>query len=174
VLRYSQRVTEYINKSGEMETKYFSFSSVENNKLVKIIQIVFGIVCLAVAIFWLIFNIRSLKADGTLWITIIFLSGFGLYQVWTGLGKATRFIEISSDKIRLKKTVILPAVEITLGEIQKIEIFPFNLIFFLKTKKRIILRFGTTYHETNEKVKHEILSFAELNSINIEIVEEKL
>jgi len=174
VLKYAQRVTEYINKSGEMETKYFSFSSVENNKLVKIIQIVFGIVCIAIAIFWLIFNIRSLKADGTLWITIIFLSGFGFYQVWAGLGKATKFIEISSDKIRLKKSVILPAIEINAGEIQKIEIFPFNLIFFLKTKKRITLRFSSTYHETNEKVKDEILGFAQLNSISAEIKEEKL
>jgi hypothetical protein len=157
-----------------METKYFSLSSVENNRLVKIIQIVFGIVCLAIAIFWLIFNIRSLKADATLWITILFLSGFGLYQVWAGLGQATRFIEISSDKIRLKKTVILSAVEIPVSEIQKIELYPFNLIFFIKTNKRILLRLGANYQETNEKIKDEILIFAELNSIKIEMVEEKL
>lgn len=157
-----------------MGKKYFSLGSFENNRLIKIIQIIFGIVCFTVAIFWLIFNIRSLKADGTLWITIIFLSGFGFYQVWAGLGQATRFIEISSDKIRLKKNIMLPAVEILPGEIQKIEVYPFNLIFYLKTKKRILLRFGTTYHETNEKIKDEILSFAELNSINTEIMEEKL
>ena len=157
-----------------MEKKYFLLSSVENNRVIRIIQIVFGIVCLAVAIFWLIFNIRSLKTEGTLWITIIFLSVFGLYQVWSGLGKATRFIEISSDRIRLKKTIILPAVEMSIGDIQKIEIYPFNLIFFLKAKKRLILRFSTTYQETNEKVKDELLVFGELNSIDVEFVEEKL
>jgi hypothetical protein len=157
-----------------MDRKYFPLSSVENNRVVKIIQVAFGFVCVAVAIFWLIFNIRSLKADGTLWITIIFISGFGLYQVWAGLGRAARFIEISSDEIRLKKTVIFPAVMISVSEIQKIEVFPFNLIFFLKTGKKIVLRFSSTYHETNEKVKDEILSFAEVNSINIEIVEEKI
>lgn len=157
-----------------METKYFFLGSVENNRLVKIIQIVFGIACLGVAIFWLIFNIRSLKADRTLWITVIFLSGFGFYQVWSGLGKATRFIEISSDKIRLKKNALLSAVDILVSEIQKIEIFPFNLIIFLKTKKRIILRFSTTYYETNEKIKDEILRFAELNLISAEIKEEKI
>ena len=157
-----------------MDRKYFPLSSVENNRVVKIVQVAFGIVCVAVAVFWLIFNIRSLKADGTLWITIIFLSGFGFYQVWAGLGRATRFIEISSDEIRLKKTVIFPAVMISVSEIQKIEVFPFNLIFFLKTGKKIVLRFSSTYHETNEKVKDEILSFAEVNSINIEIVEEKI
>ena len=157
-----------------MENKYFLFSSVENNKLVRIIQIAFGLVCLAVAVFWLVFNIRSLQTNGTLWITIIFLSVFGLYQIWSGLGRATRFIEISSDRIRLKKTIILPAVEMQASEIQKIEMYPFNLIFILRAKKRIILRFSTTYQETNEKVKDELIVFGELNSIEVEFVKEEL
>jgi hypothetical protein len=157
-----------------MEIKYFSLGTSENNRLVKIIRIVFGVVCLAVAIFWLIFNIRSLKADGTLWITIIFLSGFSFYQIWAGLGRAARFIEIGPGYIRLKKNPILQSVEMLAGEIEKIEFFPLNVIFFLKTKKRILLRFGTTYYETNEKVKDEILGFAESNKIPLEIIKEEL
>lgn len=157
-----------------MVKKYYALSSVENNKLVKIIQIVFGIVCFAVAVFWMIFNIKALKTDGTLWITIIFLTGFGFYQVWSGLGKAIRYIEISQDLIRLKKTILLPPVEIHAGEIQKIELYPFNLILFLKTKKKIILRFGASYQETNENIKDDILVFCDQNSIEIEIVEEKI
>jgi energy-coupling factor transporter transmembrane protein EcfT len=157
-----------------MDTKYFSLSSVENNKLVKIIQIVFGIVCFAIAIIWLIFNIRALKADGTLWITIIFLSGFGFYQIYAGLGYAIRFIEISSYNIRIKKNIMLPAVGLSATDIHKIELYPFNLIFFLKSGKKFILRFGATYQDMNEKIKDEILIFAEQNSINNEIMEEKL
>ncbi|MGC1391373.1 MAG: hypothetical protein WA816_10075 [Bacteroidales bacterium] len=157
-----------------MDKKYFSLSTVENNKLIKIVQIIFGFVCIFVAIFWLIFNIRSMKSDRTLWSTILFLSGFGFYQIWAGSGKAAKFIEISSDRIRLKRTVFLPAVEMTSSDLQKIEIYPFNLIFFLKEKKRVILRFSTTYVESNEKVKDEILGFAEFNSIGVEIKEEKL
>jgi len=157
-----------------MEIKYFSFDTIENNRLVKIIRILFGIVCIVVAIYWFSFNIKSLKADWTLWITIIFLTGFGFYQIWSGLGRATRFIEIASDHIRLKKNPILPPVVMRSGEIEKIELFPLNLIFFLKSKKRILLRFGTTYHEINEKIKDEVLSFAESNNIPLEIVEEKL
>lgn len=157
-----------------MEKKYFTLGAADNSKLVKAIQIVFGIVCLAVAIFWLMFNIRSLKADRTLWITIVFLSGFGLYQIWVGIGMATRFIEISSEKIRLKKTILLPAVEIAADDIKNIELFPFTLLIFLKTSKKILLRFGTTYYETNEKIKDEIIDFAELNSIGVEIKEEKI
>ncbi|MCX6320270.1 MAG: hypothetical protein NTX93_00470 [Bacteroidia bacterium] len=157
-----------------MEIKYFSFDTSENNRLVKIIRILFGVVCIAVAIYWFSFNIKSLKVDGTLWITIIFLTGFGFYQIWSGLGRATRFIEIAPDYIRLKKNPILPPIEMSTGEIEKIELFPLNLIFFLKSKKRILLRFGTTYHEINEKIKDEILSFAESNNIPLEVVEEKI
>jgi hypothetical protein len=157
-----------------MEKKYFSLSAAENNRLVKIIQIAFGIVCFAIAAFWLYFNIKSLKADRTLWITVLFLSGFGFYQIWSGLGRAARFIEISSDKIRLKKTIFLPAVLIEAGEVQKIELYPLNIIFLLKSGKKMLLRFGATYQETNEKIKDEILIFAEQNSINAQFVEEKL
>ena len=157
-----------------MEKKYFLLSTAENSKLVKIIQIVFGIICIAVAVFWLIFNVRSIKADKTLWITILFLTGFGVYQIWAGLGRATRFIEITSEKIRLKKSIFLPASDIAYQDIQKIELFPLNLIFFLKSQKKILLRFGTSYQETNEQIKDEILAFADLNTISIEIKEEKL
>jgi hypothetical protein len=157
-----------------MEKKYFLLSSAENSKLVKLIQMAFGIICIAVAVYWLIFNARSLKADKTLWITILFLTGFGVYQIWAGLGRAARFIEITSEKIRLKKSIFLPELNIASNEIQKIEIFPLNLIFFLKSQKRILLRFGTSYQETNEQIKDEILAFGDLNSINTEIKEEKL
>jgi hypothetical protein len=142
--------------------------------VVKIVQVAFGFVCIAVAVFWLIFNIRSMKTYGTLWITIIFLSGFGFYQIWAGIGRAIRFIEISSDTIRLKKTAVFPTVVISASEIQKIEVFPFNLIFILKTGGKNVLRFSSTYHETNEKIKEEIFRFTEINSISIENVEEKL
>ncbi|MCX6253990.1 MAG: hypothetical protein NTV31_05865 [Bacteroidia bacterium] len=148
--------------------KYFSLGTSENNRFVKIIQIVFGVACFAVAIFWLIFNIRSLKADGTLWITVIFLSGFGFYQIWSGLGRATRFIEIGQDKIRLKKISIIPVMEIRANDIEKIEIFPFNLIFFIRPRKKIFLRFGTTYTDNIEPVKKGIIQFALDNSISVE------
>lgn len=157
-----------------MEKKYFALSSGENNKIVKIIQVIFGFVCFAVAGFWLMFNIKAMKADKTLWITIIFLSGFGFYQIWTGLGKAARYIEISMDKIRIKKTILLPPVILSHDDIQKIEIYPLNLIFFLQSQKKMFLRFGATYQETNEQIKDEIILFAEKNSIIAEFVEEKL
>jgi hypothetical protein len=157
-----------------MEKEYFALGAVENNKLVKIIQIIFGIVCFGVAVFWLIYNIKSLRASSTLWISVIFLTGFGFYEIWAGLGRATRFIEINSDRIILKKNVILPPSLILSNDIQKIEIYPFNLIFFLKSNKKVYLRFGASYQETNEKVTDSIVAFADSNNITIEIKKEEL
>lgn len=157
-----------------MGKQYFSLEFNENNKVTKILRILFGVVCVAVSIFWLIFNIKSLKSDGTLWITIIFLSGFGFYQIWAGLGYATKFIEIGSDYIRLKKSAMLTATLISAGDIEKIELFPLNVIFFLKSRQKTLLRFGTTYPERMELTKDALIEFASSNNINLEFISEQL
>jgi hypothetical protein len=156
-----------------MTYKFFPLSAAENNKLIKIVQIVFGLACISVAIFWLLFNIKSVKADKTLWITILFLSGFGFYMIWAGLGKAARFIEIKAESLRIKKTILLPAEEIRAVEIRRIEIHPFIIKFLLENKTNV-LRLSSSYYETNANIKEEILAFADNNNIEAEIIEEKL
>jgi hypothetical protein len=157
-----------------MENKYFPLGNSENNGIVRIIRIVFGIVCIAVAGFWLGINIRSLKTTGTLWITILFLCGFGIYQILSGLGKTTTFIELGSDCIRLKKNGLSAPSVMNVSEIEKIEIFPMNVIFILKSGKRIMLRFGAVYQDINEDIKDEILTFADINNVPLEFKVEKL
>lgn len=154
--------------------KHFSLGTSENNKLVKVMRILFGIVCIAVALFWVVFNMNSVRTNGTIWISIIFLAGFGFYQIWSGLGMANMYIEIGSDYICFKNNPMLPVVRMKAGDIDKIELFPLNVIFFFRTGKKKLLRFGTTYHETNREIKDEILIFAELNKIVLEIVHEEL
>jgi hypothetical protein len=157
-----------------MEVKHFSLGQSENNKLVNIIRIAFGIICIAIAIFWISFNISAIKSDGTVWITILFLLGFGFYQIWSGLGKATRFIEIGSENIRLKKNAVIPPVKINASDISSIDFHPLNVIFILKSGKRIMLRFGTAFFDINEIIIDELLNFCESNNIPFEVIEEKL
>jgi len=157
-----------------MDKKYFLLGTAEDSRIIKIIRIIFGIVCLIIAVFWIYFNTTTLKTDKTLWITIIFLGLFGFYQTWAGLGRAVRFIEIGPESIRLKKNSVLPAMEIKISNIEKIDIYPLNIIFHLKSKKRILLRFGTTFHDQNEIIIDEIIEVAELNHIPLEVIEEKI
>ncbi len=157
-----------------MDKKYFLLGTAEDSRIIKIIRIIFGIVCLIIAVFWIYFNTTTLKTDKTLWITIIFLGLFGFYQTWAGLGRAVRFIEIGPESIRLKKNSVLPAMEIKISNIEKIDIYPLNIIFHIKSKKRILLRFGTTFHDQNEIIIDEIIEVAELNHIPLEVIEEKI
>jgi len=157
-----------------METRRYSLDTSENNRLIRIIRIVFGILCVIVALFWSRFNFNSLKSDGALWITILLLAAFGVYQIFSGLGKTAKYIEIGAVHLVIRNRSIFSPVRLTNTEIKKIELFPLNIVFFLKSDKRILLRFGTTYFETNEKIISEISSFAERNNIPLEIIEEKL
>lgn len=127
---------------------------------------------MAIAIFWIVFNIRSVKADSTLWITVLFLSGFGLYQVWSGLGRAIRFITIGNDKIVLKKNSLLPQREMASTGIKKIEAYPLSIIFYFNGGGKTVLRFGTTYTDNIEPIKNEIEKFASLNIIDFETISE--
>ena len=157
-----------------MEMNHFPLGNSEDNRLVKVFRVIFGIACIGIAIFWLNFNIEALKSDWTLWLTILFLSGFGLYQIWSGMGRATRYISIVSEKIILKKNSILSPVCLLPGEIEKIDIFPLSIVFYDKNSKKMILRLGTINVETNEKIVDKLIGFAEANSIPYELKEEEI
>ena len=134
----------------------------------------FGLVCIAIAFFWLIFNIRSLNADSMLWITVLFLTGFGLYQIWAGAGRAKRFIEVGNGKIILRKNSLLPKREMAATEIKKIEVFPLNLIFYFHKGGRTVLRFGTTYTDIIDPVKEAVERFADLHNISLDNIREDI
>ena len=151
-----------------MESNYYPLDVNKSNKLTRIFQLIFGIICIMVAIIWLILNFNALKSSVTLWITIIFLIVFGYYQIISGMGKAEKFIEIGQDRIRLKRNSFLPPTVLKADEIEKIEIFPLNIVFFMKQNRTTILRFGTTYTDNIEPVKDSILNFAAVNTLTIE------
>jgi len=44
-----------------MENKYFSLEIRDDNRLTKILWIIFGLMCCGIALFWMIYNLRSGK-----------------------------------------------------------------------------------------------------------------
>jgi hypothetical protein len=157
-----------------MEKKHFSLEMRDNNRLVRIFQVIFGLACLAIACYWLVYNIKSVKSDGTLWITVIFLAGFGAYLIWTGFGHGYRFIEFSGDTIKLKKNSFLPAVEIIAEEVELIEIYPLKFVVRFKSTKTILTRFGVSDIEKVELIKDEIVKFAADHNIPNDLKNELL
>ena len=107
-------------------------------------------------------------------LTIVFLLGFAYYLVNSGLGKGEKYIEIGRNNLKTKKNSVLPAVEIKAGEIQKVEMFPLNVVFILKSGKKALLRFGTYFTDVIDPVKTAIESFCESNGIPLEVINENL
>jgi hypothetical protein len=157
-----------------MEKKIFFLEPKESKGLEKIFHIVLGIACIIIAIYWVIFNIQSIKTDGTLWITILFLVLFGIYQILDGTGKTRKYFATEQEKLVLKQHSVLPAVEIRAADLEKIEIFPLSISFKIRNRSKILFRFGLSYLEIIEPVKNEIIGFADRNSIPYEIKVEEL
>lgn len=155
-----------------MEIRYISLEIRESNKLIRIFQVTLGIMCVLIAGFWVVFNIRSVKTDSTLWLTVAFLCGFGLFQILSGFGYASKFIELSDNVIRLKKNSLLPQQLISYEQIEKVEIYPLKFHILLKSSKKILVRLGITDPEKIELVKDEIILFASRNSLNLEFMNE--
>jgi hypothetical protein len=107
-------------------------------------------------------------------ITIIFLLGFAYYQINSGIGRGEKFIEISQSTIKLKKNSVFPAQELSAPEIEKIEVFPLNVVFFQRSGKTVFLRFGTTYTDIINPVRTRIKTFCEGNNIPFEFKNEEL
>ena len=157
-----------------MENKYFLLEPKENPRAVKIFQISLGVTCIAIAIFWILFNIKSLEADRTLWATIIFLMLFGIYEILAGLGKTARYIKTGPAGIIIKQHSVLPDVELISNDIERIEIYPLSIKFLLKNRKKFLFRFGVSYPEIISPVKDEIVEFAGSNKIPLEVISEEL
>jgi hypothetical protein len=161
-------------EEDNMEKKRFLLEAKENSGFIRMLQIIFGILCLGVAIYWGVFQINSLKAESKLWITIVFLVGFGAYQVAAGFGKITKFIETGPETIVLKQNSFLPKIELKSPDLSKIEIYPLSIHFILTEKKKFILRFGMNYTEIINPVKDAVTEFAGLNNIAFEEKREEI
>ncbi len=157
-----------------MEKNHFPLEATNDNKAVKVIQLAFGFVCLIVAITWIILNITTYKSTGSVWLTIAFLIGFSYFEILSGMGKAKRYIEFGQTTLILKRVSMLPPQNFEISEIDKIEVYPLSILFFLKSGRKITIRLGTTYTDLNESLKKGTEAFADKNSISLSYKKEKI
>jgi hypothetical protein len=152
----------------EMESNHFSLEVNKSNRLTRVFQLVFGLICALVAIIWAILNINALKSNASLWITIILLLGFAYYQVMSGAGLAEKFLEVNKSSIKLKKNSLLPAREMSASDIEKIEIFPLSIKFLLRSGNPVILRLGTTFTDIIDPIIKSVETFCHVNNVSVE------
>lgn len=152
-----------------MEKKRFSLDLREPVRWTEIVQLIFGIVCIVITILILNGLSRAESPEKSSLTGIAFLFIFGIYQIWAGIGYARKFIEFETVSLNLKINSIGTIKHIQSSDIERIEVFPLNIIFNLKNNSKINLRFGTNMPEKNEEIVNELVTFAEANKITFEI-----
>jgi hypothetical protein len=155
-----------------MEKIHFSLETKDDNRFIRITRIIFGLICFAIALFWLMYRVMANQSDSAQWITITFLGLFGAYQVYAGFGLAEKFIEISQEKILLKQNSVFPSIELRTSQITRIDLYPFKVLFLTSPDKTVLLRFGISEPEKVEAIKKSIVRFAEENNLTFEIKSE--
>ena len=163
-----------ILQKKQMEDKYFSLEVNRNNRFIRISQIVFGIICAVLAVVWLILNLDFVMSNGTLWLSVIFLLGFAWYQINSGLGKGDKYLEIGQKTLKFKKNSLFPSQELNSSDIEKIEIYPLSMVFFMRSGKKSILRFGTMFTDIVVPVKKGIEEFCMFNNLKFEFKNEEI
>ena len=157
-----------------MEGKKVSLGPADSSRIINLIRIIFGVICILVAAFWVIYSLKASLNERSVWITVAFLSGFGSYQVWAGAGKASRYIIIGRQGILLRKNSLLPEKKISAADLKKIVIHPMNVVFDFRNGKNSILRFGTDHSDSIEPVIRGIEDFAMRNDIPLDIMDDAL
>jgi hypothetical protein len=108
------------------------------------------------------------------WISFLFLAAFGIYQINSGLGRGRRFILIDESRIIFKSIPLLPPREVRTDDIERISIFPLNILFVMKNKRNMRIRLGTIYTDVIRPLKDAVAGFADEKKIPVEFEQEDI
>lgn len=147
------------------ETRYYTDLN-EDNKPGKILRIIFGVACLAVAV-WYMYSIRgTASSTGSAWIATAFLLLFGLWMIASGLGYTRRYITVGDERIILRQEFYRPPAILSATTLKAVEFKPLTIVF-RTTSGNVSLRLGTYYPEHPAKVMGAVEEFCKRNNIEV-------
>ncbi|MBS0009880.1 MAG: hypothetical protein KFF49_00620 [Bacteroidales bacterium] len=151
-----------------MEERNIRLGEREDKALVKIMIIIFGVLCLFTAAWWAVFLIRYPDNEKIFWAGSIFLFLFGMYQVYSGLGFAGKYIRIERDNLLIiRQNSLFPPKKIEPGHIRQLEIRSMDMLIHMYDSSRIRIQLGLRYPDLGQKLKDLITAYAEENNIEI-------
>jgi hypothetical protein len=150
-----------------MEEHTISLGEREDKLLVRIIIVIFGIMCIFTALWWAVFLIKFPDNEKIFWAGSIFLLLFGIYQVYAGFGFARRYIRIDNTNIIIRQNSLLPPRKIRAGEITQLEIRTYDMVFHINDSSRLRIKLGLKYPDLGQRVRDFITDYAKTNNIEI-------
>ncbi len=139
----------------------------EDKSLVRIMVVIFGALCIFTAGWWAVFLIRYPDNEKIFWAGSIFLLLFGIYQVYSGLGYARRYISRKNGTIIIRQNSLLPSRKIQSEQINQLEIRSFDMVFHINDSSRLRIKLGLKYPDLGQRVRDFVTDYAKANNIEI-------
>jgi len=150
-----------------MEEQTIQLGEREDKLLVRIIVIIFGIMCIFTAGWWAIFLIRYPENERIFWAGSIFLFLFGIYQVYAGLGFARRYVSRQNGVLIIRQNGMLPARKIKSANVTQLEIRNYDMVLHMIDGSRFRIKLGLRYPDLGQRVRDFITEYAETNKIEV-------
>ena len=139
----------------------------EDKPVVKVLIVIFGILCLFTAGWWTVFLIKYPDNENIFWAGSIFLFLFGLYQIYAGLGKAKRYIQKENDTLVTRQNSLLPAKKFEAKKIKQLEVRSMDMLIHSDEGSKYRIKLGLKYPDLGQTIKDFIIGFAEENDIEV-------
>ncbi len=139
----------------------------EDKPLVKIMVIIFGIMCIITAGWWTVFLIRYPDNENIFWAGSIFLLLFGLYQLLSGLGHTKRFIRRTNGELVIRQNSLMPAKKLEASQLKQLELRSMDMVLHSHASSRLRIKLGIRYPDLGQQVKEFVTAWAEDNNIEI-------
>ncbi len=157
-----------------MTEKYIPLDDRPDKKIIRIIMVLFGILCLITSSWWALYLVKYPGNENVFWIATAFLLLFGLYQIYSGLGFAARYIKIEGQQLTIRQNSIAPSRIFGSDKIEKIEIGTMDIVINLSDGGRYRIKLGLKYPDLGENIKERIIEFATENRIDLFYRHEKI
>ncbi|MDZ7739778.1 MAG: hypothetical protein U5K32_12070 [Bacteroidales bacterium] len=139
----------------------------EDKPLVKIMVIIFGIMCIITAGWWTVFLIRYPDNENIFWAGSIFLLLFGLYQLLSGLGYTKRYISRTNGELLIRQNSLMPVKNLQASQLRQLEIRSMDMVLHGHNSSRLRIKLGIRYPDLGQQVKEFVIRWAEDNNIEI-------
>lgn len=150
-----------------MENRKFSLEVVEKNKITRVSELVFGLLCLAGAS-WYAVSLQGPSSPGLSgWLAVLFLALFGIWEILSGAGLVSRYIWIATDQITLRHRAWKPPVVLPPSDLAEVKFKPLKVDFCLNGGNVISIRLGTYYSERSAQIMEAVEAFCAENGIKI-------
>ena len=151
-----------------MNKQKFSLDLREDTFITRISNLIFGLFCLAVSLWFIIKLGKEPSSTTSAWIAVAFLSLFGIWELLAGFGMTSRYITIDKNIIIIRHRFYSSPVSLLPAMIKEIEFKPLAISFHLHEGKDILLRLGAYYKERSADIMKSVEVFCTENNIKTE------